>query len=29
MRFDNVEFPKYGSYSIHIVVEGHEMVRIP
>ncbi len=29
MRFDNTEFPKYGSYSLHIVVEGHEMVRIP
>ena len=29
MRFDSVEFPKYGSYSLHVVVEGHEMVRIP
>jgi hypothetical protein len=29
MRFDNVEFPRYGSYSLHVVVEGHEMVRIP
>ena len=29
MRFDNTEFPKYGSYSLHVVVEGHEMVRIP
>lgn len=28
-RFDNVEFPKYGAYSLHIVVDGHEMVRIP
>ena len=29
MRFDNVEFPKYGAYSLHVVVEGHEMVRVP
>jgi len=29
MRFDNVEFPKYGAYSLHFVMEGHEMVRIP
>jgi hypothetical protein len=29
MRYDNIEFPAFGSYSIHIVVEGHEMVRIP
>jgi hypothetical protein len=29
MRFDNVEFPKYGAYSIHAIIEGHEMVRIP
>jgi hypothetical protein len=29
MRFDNTEFPKYGAYSMHVVVEGHEMVRIP
>jgi hypothetical protein len=29
MRYDNLEFPKFGSYSIHVVVEGHEMVRIP
>lgn len=29
MRFDNVEFPRYGSYSIHVVIEGHEMARIP
>ena len=28
-RFDNVEFPKYGAYSLHVVVDGHEMVRIP
>jgi hypothetical protein len=29
IRFDNVEFPKFGSYSIHVLVEEHEMVRIP
>jgi hypothetical protein len=29
IRFDNTEFPKYGSYSLHVLVEGHEMVRIP
>ena len=29
IRFDNVEFPKFGAYSIHVLVEGHEMVRIP
>jgi hypothetical protein len=29
MRFDGVEFPRYGSYSIHVVIEGHEMARIP
>lgn len=29
MRFDNVEFPRFGSYSIHVLIEGHEMSRIP
>jgi len=29
MRFDGVEFPRYGSYAIHVVIEGHEMARIP
>ncbi|MGD0854826.1 MAG: hypothetical protein ABSA18_03380 [Dehalococcoidia bacterium] len=29
LRYDNIEFPKFGAYSIHAVVEGHEMVRIP
>jgi len=29
MRFDGVEFPRYGTYSIHVLVEGHEMSRIP
>ena len=28
LRFDGVEFPRYGAYSIHMTVEGHEMVRI-
>jgi hypothetical protein len=29
MRFNNVEFPRYGDYSLHAVIEGHEMVRVP
>lgn len=29
MRLQNVEFPRYCSYSLHAVVEGHEMVNIP
>ena len=29
MQFHNVEFPKYGSYSLHAVVEGLEIVRVP
>ncbi|MFC1593171.1 DUF6941 family protein [Candidatus Omnitrophota bacterium] len=29
MQFQNVEFPRYGSYSLHAVVEGLEMVRVP
>ena len=29
MQFHNVEFPRYGSYSLHAVVEGLEMVRVP
>jgi hypothetical protein len=29
MRFDNVQFPKFGAYSMHAIIEGHEMVRIP
>jgi len=29
MQFHNVEFSRYGSYSLHAVVEGHEMVRVP
>ena len=27
--FDNVEFPKFSQYSIHVVIQGREMVRIP
>jgi hypothetical protein len=29
VRFDNVEFPRFGAYSVHAIFEGHEMVRIP
>ncbi len=29
MQFHSVEFPRYGSYSLHAVVEGIEMVRVP
>ena len=29
MQFGNVEFPRYGLYSLHAVIEGQEMVRIP
>lgn len=29
MQFQNVEFPRYGLYSLHAVVEGLEMVRVP
>ncbi len=29
MEFNNVEFPRYGSYSLHAVIEGQEMVRVP
>ena len=29
LRFFNIEFPQYGLYSLHAVIEGHEMVRIP
>ena len=29
MQFQNVEFPRYGSYSLHAAVEGLEMVRVP
>jgi hypothetical protein len=29
MQFNSVEFPRYGSYSLHATVDGHEMVRVP
>jgi len=29
MQFHNVEFPRYGLYSLHVVIEGQEMVRVP
>ena len=29
VRLQNVEFPRYCSYSLHAVVEGHEMVHVP
>ena len=29
VRLQNVEFPRYCSYSLHAVVEGHEMVDVP
>jgi len=29
INFSNIEFPRYCSYSIHAMIEGREMVRIP
>lgn len=29
LQLQNVEFPRYGSYSLHAVVEGLEVVRVP
>jgi hypothetical protein len=29
MAFNNVTFPKYGAYSLHLDIEGQEKVRIP
>ena len=29
MEFNNVEFLRYGSYSLHAVIEGLEMVSVP
>jgi hypothetical protein len=29
LQFNNVEFPRYGSYSLHAIVDGYEMVRVP
>ncbi len=27
--FNNVEFPRYANCSVHAVIDGHEMIRIP
>lgn len=29
MKLSNVQFPQYGEYSIHVLVEGLEYIRIP
>lgn len=29
MEFNNVEFPRYGAYSLHAVIQGQEMVHVP
>lgn len=29
MQFHNIEFPHYGAYSLHAIVEGLEVVRVP
>jgi len=29
LNFSNVEFQKYGSYSVHAVIDGHDMINIP
>jgi len=29
MAFNGVQFERYGSYSLHVVVDGHLMVRVP
>ena len=29
LQFGMVQFPKYGSYSIHAVIDGHQMIDIP
>jgi hypothetical protein len=29
LELQNVEFPRYCSYSLHAVIEGQEMVRVP
>lgn len=29
MGFNNVKFPKHSDYSVHVVIQGREMVRIP
>ncbi|MFC1919201.1 DUF6941 family protein [Chloroflexota bacterium] len=29
IEFNHVEFPRYGSYSLNVTIDGHEMTRIP
>ena len=29
LNFSNVEFPQYGSYSIHATIDGYDMINIP
>lgn len=29
LQFGNVEFPRYGAYAVHAVIEGHDMISIP
>jgi len=29
LEFNGVEFPKYGSYSVHVLLDGTEMARVP
>ena len=29
VAFNNVEFPRFTQYSLHVVIQGREMVRIP
>jgi hypothetical protein len=29
LQFGMVQFPKYGSYSVHAVIDGHQMIDIP
>lgn len=29
LDFDNLEFPRFSQYSIHVVIQGNELVRIP
>ena len=28
-NINNLEFPHHGSYAVHVVVDGHEMARVP
>jgi hypothetical protein len=29
LNFSNIEFSKYGSYSLHATIDGHDMINIP